>query len=109
MENGVSDAPFKAKNVFGWRRFTNRHYQLSTNSARQTLANFSISDGSLNRHGDGVNRRYRLPEKFFGAIEEAFTHRRVFLAAEVGEFLELPALLRVQFRGHFYQDSNQQI
>jgi hypothetical protein len=37
-----------------------------------------------------------ISEKFFRAFEEAFAQRRVFVAAKLGKFLELPALFDVQ-------------
>ena len=54
-------------------------------------------------------RRAQLPEKFFRAFEETFAQRRVFFAAESGELFELLALLAVQSRRHFDQQTREQI
>src|SRR5688500_5329957 len=55
------------------------------------------------------NPRSNSPKKFSSAIEEAFVERRVFFSAKSREFLQLLALLAVQTRRHFNEESRQQI
>ena len=53
--------------------------------------------------------KLRLVEEFFRSFEETSSERRVFVAAQVGEFLQLGSLLGIQFRRNFDQNPDQQI
>ena len=65
---------------------------------------FAISPKSYAARGRSV-----LAEKFFRAIEEALVQRRIFFAAKSGEFFELLALLAVQARRHFDEQTREEI
>ena len=48
-------------------------------------------------------------KEFLGALEKAFSERRVFFAAKLSELLQFRALLGVETRRDFHHDANEKI
>ena len=56
---------------------------------------------------DRMSMFLRLLEKFLRAVEKTFAHWSVFLAAKLGELLQLATLLRIQARRHFHDEARE--
>ena len=78
----------------------------STHLAAANVMGSSIADASLARLAPFPKR---LAKPLFGLLEEALVQGRVFVAAEVGKFFELLALLAAEFAGDFHQHPHHQV
>src|SRR6476646_2360253 len=58
---------------------------------------------------DRMSMFLRLLEKFLRAVEKTFAHWSVFLAAKLGELLQLATLLWIQARRNLHDQTREQI